>query len=216
MDDVLKFIFVQESSIYADGVSTLEIKVWIPPEASDENNTITFRTSLGTFHGASISNPKEIGVKADSEGYALAILIAGTTVGTAFVSASVADFIVYQKIEFLRAHATEIVGETTSAVVSLDGSIKPQLTAHLTRDEGSVSLGTKVRFQAFQTDSNGVIREVGLFFPVIAMTNDTGVVTSSFAANTGDVIKDQHVTIVMATSSDEGGELTFQLNLLAK
>lgn len=215
MDDILRFESKTGRSMSADGVSTCEIEVKIPDKAAEKNRTVTFKTNLGAFLGT--NNKQEIPVRADSKGWVKVILKAGTIVGTATVSASVADFVVTQDIEFLRAHASHILGETLLAIATLNGTKKPLLTAILSRDKGSVSQGTEVRFRATQTDSSGLTKDVGRFFDLAkAKTNNNGIATAQFAADTGDVTTDKPVTIKMTTDTDEGGELSFQLKLQVK
>ena len=193
-------------SLLADGTSTLGIEARIPPDADDDKRTVTFRTDLGTFVGT--DNETEVDVPADRSGSATAQLKAGTTPGTATVTATVADYVVTSRVQLQRALADTLQCQTSTGVAKLDGTSNPLITALLRREVGSVSVGTQVLFDAIQADANGVERSVGRWTGLEgSTTNASGNATASLAVDTGDVLADSPLTVVVTTQGAAGSSL---------
>jgi 5-hydroxyisourate hydrolase-like protein (transthyretin family) len=97
--------------------------------------------------------------------------------------------------------------ETSAALVKLDGTRNATITAILTRQNGSVSIGTRVTFEAFQQGQSA-----GRFFGV-GTTDANGRATATFSADANAMAG--QIRIVATTQTDSGGNLSSELTLTA-
>lgn len=201
-----------QAPLRADGVSKTTLTAKIPTEASSRD--VKFTTSSGSFLGAG-TNPKELTVKANPDGSAEAELRMGTTVEPLVLSAEVGGFRTIREEQPLRAHAEQIIGESTAvAIGTAADSPGVPLTAFLQRSQGFVSVGTEVQFTAFQRGADGQEKSVGRFSNLDkARTDANGKATITFHADTGDVTAGTPIRIVMSTLTDSGQQIRFELTL---
>lgn len=193
--------------IRADGISETTFTATITADATKRK--ITFKTTSGSFIGASGANT--IDVIADADGKAMVTLRVGIKPGNVEVTATIDGYRdINDELTLLPAYADYIDGETSTLFVDKGGSMKANLKAILTRKEGSVSLETEVEFLATQLNEQNEEITVGRFLNKEGeRTNDKGIATTTFAADTGDCIVGRQVKIKMVTDKDDGTKLEF-------
>lgn len=202
LDDIIRLQITGPSSIRADGASTTTVTATLPEEAT--NRTVKFTTTRGSFFGT--DGKQEVTVNADDQRIATATIVAGREAGVANVTATVGGFTAAIALPHDRAHPETLTAETTSAFATTNGVTKPVISALLVRQTGTVSLGTRVTFEAFR---NGV--SVGRFFNITG-SDANGRATATFAADTDDLKNvTGNVTIRITAPTDSGGVLITQL-----
>jgi hypothetical protein len=209
-NNIISLSISEADGIRADGISETTFTATIPVDATER--TVTFKTTSGSFVGASGAN--KIDVIADADGKALATLKVGIKPGNVEITASIGGYTAVCNLILQTAHADKIDGETSALFVKRDGSLQAKLKAILTREVGDVSIGTKVDFFATQLNDQNEGIPVGRFLNKEGMrTNEKGIATVTFAADTTDVIVGRQVKIRMVTDKDDGTKLEFELYL---
>lgn len=209
-EDIIDLTNETVGTIRADGVSNIILIAKIPEDSA--NRTIKFSTDLGTFIGTFSANT--IDVTADAYGIARAKLKVGTIAKNGLVIASISGYKDSVGIKLDRAHADKITAETSTLFVTKSGSVRALLRAFLSRKNGAVSIGTKVDFYATQLSEQNVPFPVGRFLGIEGTrTNEKGIATVTFAADTKNVIVGKPVRIEMKTERDNGSQLTYHLSL---
>jgi hypothetical protein len=213
IDEIITLFRMDTDELRANGVSETTLIAQIPNGSS--SRIITFKTNKGIFIGP--DSAKVIQVPVDMEGKATVTLRTGIIPGTAYVSASISEYLRTEEIKFLTAYADQIIGETSSLVVTTDGAIKATLVAILSRYKGAVSLGTEVEFKATQINDRFQQINVGRFIGKAgAKTDEEGKASITFAADTEDVIAGRPISIKMITQKDDGSYVEFPLTLVAQ
>jgi hypothetical protein len=207
LEDIIQLEITGPTTVRADGVSTTSLQAKIPAEATTRN--VKFATTRGTFQGTDAKN--EITVIADDNGIATATMIAGREVGSATVSATAGTFVASRQLPHERAFADAIAVETSSATPKKDGTRNAVITAILTRNNGFVSPGAQVTFEAFAV-VDGVRRSVGRF-AAVATSDATGRATATFSPDTPDTAVGMNVTVVVTTQNDAGATLSAEISL---
>ncbi|MEN2402568.1 hypothetical protein GKZ90_0022445 [Flavobacterium sp. MC2016-06] len=199
--------------IKADGRTTLLV------QATVLNNTsvfrqVTFNVSSGAFqNNSSLETTKGI----NSKNEAIVSFKVPQEVGNLYFSSTVGSSSKYYDelvLALERAYADKLIIEP--ATISMDKAQPNSLKVVLTRNEGSVSIGTSASFEAFQTIA-GVEKKVGRFTGLAnSRTNSAGEINVNFYADTNDITADIPVTIRVKTQNDAGNDVVSTADLTIK
>jgi hypothetical protein len=173
-DDTLRFVTAPDQAP-ADGATLTTFTVAVSPSLPPGSRKVTFQTTAGTF---APGNAPSIQVDADAGGHASADLVSPRTITTARVSATVNGVTREVPVRFVRALPTLITAAVDLPVAPAAAATKIHVTATLLRDQGTVTDGTVVTFQAARPDGS----PVGVFTNVTATTN--GMASADFLPQT--------------------------------
>ncbi|NHE58484.1 hypothetical protein [Cyclobacterium plantarum] len=190
------------SNMKADGTTILSLKV-TANHFVNNLGSIEFSVSDGEFIGSASSS---IAFNTDKE--AITKFKLPQTPGDIYFTAKSSENSSIQQnagIKLERAYPDHILLEPSSLFVTeTDNTIN--IVTYLLRNEGSVSIGTRAEFQAFQIDSNNQEKTVGRFTGLTeAVTDEKGKISSvNFLADTGDIDFDNPIFIKAFTTNDTG------------
>ena len=199
--------------IRADGTSTVTWTARIHQDA--DMNTITFTTTAGTFD--STASAQTINVKArpvDKPFPALearAILRSGTKKGPVLISAAIGGYTARDTISFSRAFATAIRGETEKETFIVGD--RTVLTAILSRNAGSVTQGTEVRFSA---EPSSMGRFIGGATEKTARTDANGKATITFVTDIPNAKPDTIMITMKTRNANSPDSLSHMITLYTK
>ncbi len=146
-------VSASNTSIPADGFSTVRIIARIDDQTRVADRVVTFTTNVGTFVGAAATTPSTLSTNADGSGVAIADLRSSSNIETATVTVKVGTatpLIQLITISFTAINPGNVLRLSTSAsVVPADGVTLTQLIA----DISPAATGTQ-RNVAFRT-TNG-------------------------------------------------------------
>lgn len=190
------------SNMKADGTTILSLKV-MANHFVDNLGSIEFWVSDGEIIGSGSSS-----IAFNSNNEAIIKYKVPQSTGEIYFTAKSSENPNIQEnagIKLERAYADHILLEPNSLFVTeTDNTIN--IITYLLRDEGLVSVGTRVGFQAFQIDSNNQEKTVGRFTGLTeAVTDEKGIISSvNFLADTGDIDFDNPIFIKAITTNDTG------------
>lgn len=190
------------SNMKADGTTILSLKVRAN-HFVDNLGSIEFWVSDGEFIGSGSSS-----IAFNTNNEAIIKYKVPQSTGEIYFTAKSSENPNIQEnagIKLERAYADHILLEPSSLFVTeTDNTIN--IVTYLLRDEGLVSVGTRVEFQAFQIDSNNKEKTVGRFTGLTeAVTDEKGRISSvNFLADTGDIDFDETIFIMAYTPNDMG------------
>ncbi|HEY0511916.1 MAG TPA: invasin domain 3-containing protein [Thermoanaerobaculia bacterium] len=164
-DDTLRFV-AAPGQAPADGATLTTFTVALSPSLPPGSRQVTFQTTAGGF---APGNVPSIQVNADAGGHASADLQSPRTITTARVSATVNGVTREVPVSFVRALPTLITAAADPPVAPAAAGTRIRVTATLLRDQGTVTDGTVVTFQAARADGS----PVGVFTNVTTTTNGT-------------------------------------------
>lgn len=164
-DDTIRFV-TAPAQAPADGATATTFTVAISSSLPAGSRQITFQTTAGTF---APGNTPTVQVAADAGGRASADLISPKTITTARVSATVNGVTREVSTQFVRALPTVITAAVDTPIAPAATSTKIHVTATLLRNQGTVTDGTVVTFQAATADGT----PVGVFTNITTSTNGT-------------------------------------------
>jgi hypothetical protein len=176
-DETIRFV-AAPARIPADGATLSTFTVALSSSLPPGSRQVTFQT---TAPGALFvpGNAPSIQVNADAGGQASADLKSPLAIITGRVSATVNGVTREVTVSFERALATSISVQADPPVAPAATSTKIRVTATLRHDQGFVSDGTQVTFEAARA---GESAPLGIFTNVTLTT--TGVATADFLPNT--------------------------------
>jgi len=158
----------------ADGATVTNATARVANALPSEQRTVSFTTTAGTL-GASGST--SVQVRAGTDDLATVGVVSPRTPTTATVTASVNNLTVRRTLEFTHAYPDDIsLGLLGSFRLTASYSTKASVRAELSRDIGSVTRGTEVRFTAVH-DATGA--EFG-YWSAVTESDATGVATAEF------------------------------------
>jgi hypothetical protein len=164
-DDTIRFV-TAPAQAPADGATLTTFTVAISSSLPAGSRQVTFQTTAGTF--APGGGPT-VQVAADAGGRASADLVSPKTITTARVSATVNGVTREVSTQFVRALPTLITAAVDQPIAPAAASTKIHVTATLLRDQGTVTDGTVVTFQATTADG----APVGVFTNITTSSNGT-------------------------------------------
>lgn len=172
-DQVIKKFTVEPSPIDADGASRATLTVEIPKDA--DTRTVTFTTTAGTLVGA---KEGKLEVKANSMGKAEAFLQSPLRQGSATVTASIGGVVKQEPASFQRALPED--AHVDFGAFALKASLLNEVlvTVRLTRQMGTPTPGTAVKFSATADDTTGLTFDN---FRSVTTSDSNGVVTAQFS-----------------------------------
>ncbi|MFH6991854.1 hypothetical protein [Flavobacterium sp. FlaQc-48] len=201
------------ADIKADGTTIVTVKATVNFN-SDAIGSIRFITSAGTFSGISIDN----NIVAINNNVATIQLKLPKSIGVIYLRAEAAtnsNIFKNVNLSLTRAFADNIILEPS--VLSIDSKDDlVTINTYLTRNIGSVSIGTTAQYKAFQLDTNNNEVEVGRFSGLLeGYTNDNSQISSvKFVPDTGDIDFAKPIIIKVSTRNDNNQEIlrSFILN----
>jgi hypothetical protein len=162
------------TSAPADGATVTNATARVAAALPSEQRTVTFSTTAGTLGAAGSAFAQ---VRAGTDDLAIVGLVSPRTVASAVVTASVNNLTARRTVEFTHAYPDAVsLAVQGSFRLTASFSTKATLRAELSRDVGSVTRGTEVRFTAVD-DSTG--QEFG-FWSAVNDSDLNGVATAEF------------------------------------
>ena len=204
--DVLEF-HIQSSilepvtdPILADGVTdlTLSAKVKYNLDVLDK---IKFKASDGTFHNIDNKEAiKEVNDSIASMGYT----VPNEVKRIYFSASTVHNPSIFEEvyIDLQRAHAETILIEPHT--LKMDSTTSNNITIHLQRNQGKVSVGTPVSLQAFQLNGDGEEISAGRFTGLASAFSDSNGAVSGivFITDTKDIVFTKPIHLRVTTLND--------------
>jgi hypothetical protein len=211
IDSIIKLERTDTGTLRGDGVTRTVIMAIVPADVDTTKRNITFKATAGAFVGGD-PNMSAV-VPADNSGHARVTYIVPASSGPVTVTAKVSDFTASLDLQIQPAYPDSIIGDTSSAVATLNGTTKPLITVLAQRATGKASTGIPIAFAAYQI-IGGATKNVGRFSGIDGMKLDgSGKATATFAADSGDVEKAEPVFIRAATFNDAGAPLILEIRL---
>jgi hypothetical protein len=140
------------TSAPADGATVTNAVARVAAALPSEQRTVTFSTTAGTL---AVSGSTTAQVRAGTDDVASVGLVSPRTTASAVVTASVNNLTARRTVEFTHAYPDDVsLAVQGSFRLTASFSTKATLRAELSRDVGSVTRGTEVRFTAVD-DSTG-------------------------------------------------------------
>ena len=140
------------TSAPADGATVTNAVARVAAALPSEQRTVTFSTTAGTL---AVSGSTTAQVRAGTDDLASVGLVSPRTTASAVVTASVNNLTARRTVEFTHAYPDDVsLAVQGSFRLTASFSTKATLRAELSRDVGSVTRGTEVRFTAVD-DSTG-------------------------------------------------------------
>jgi len=177
---------INPQTIPADGTSVATLTARISAGTPEDERTVTFSSSAGSFVDGNIISNLPIQVEADSRGIAVVQLRSTASPGSALVRAKAASGSDSGKVRFGVAPPESVDVTTSLVVLHVLFFDTATITATLRRSKGFASAGTVVSFSA--EDSTGM--PIGGFANVTA-SDENGEATAEFdpgvTAYRGDV-----------------------------
>lgn len=162
------------TSAPADGATVTNAIARVAAALPSEQRTVTFSTTAGTL---AVSGSTTAQVHAGTDDIASVGLVSPRTTASAVVTASVNNLTARRTVEFTHAYPDDVgLAVQGSFRLSASFATKATLRAELSRDVGSVTRGTEVRFTAVD-DSTG--QEFG-FWSAQTESDANGVATAEF------------------------------------
>ena len=162
------------TSAPADGATVTNAIARVAAALPSEQRTVTFSTTAGTL---AVSGSTSAQVRAGTDDLASVGLVSPRTVASAVVTASVNNLTARRTVEFTHAYPDALsLAVQGSFRLTASFSTKATLRAELSRDVGSVTRGTEVRFTAVD-DSTG--QEFG-FWSAVNASDLNGLATAEF------------------------------------
>jgi hypothetical protein len=145
-------VTIQETSVDADGASTITVLATVPSNAPASNRKVQFSTTLGTLAPSTATGPgaptSNLTVDADADGHAIAVLRASRSTGTAVVTARTGTIARSDSVQFTTAYPEWIDVEPLVAALKRGAAASTTVSAVLRRSVGWVSTGLRVFFEA--------------------------------------------------------------------
>jgi hypothetical protein len=158
----------------ADGATVTNAVARIATAVPSEQRTVTFATTAGTLGAAGGTSAQ---VRAGTDDLAIIGVVSPRTVASAVVTASVNNLTARKTIEFTHAYPDRVsVGLSGSFRLTASFSTKALVRVELTRETGTVTRGTEVRFAATD-DSTG--NEFG-FWSAVTTSDTSGNASAEF------------------------------------
>lgn len=162
------------TSAPADGATVTNAIARVAAALPSEQRTVTFSTTAGTLAATGSTSAQ---VRAGTDDLASVGLVSPRTPASAVVTASVNNLTARRSVEFTHAYPDDVsLAVQGSFRLTASFSTKVTLRAELTREVGSVTRGTEVRFTALD-DSTG--QEFG-FWSAQTGSDVNGVATAEF------------------------------------
>lgn len=140
------------TSAPADGATVTNAIARVAAALPSEQRTVTFSTTAGTL---AVSGSTTAQVRAGTDDLASVGLVSPRTTASAVVTASVNNLTARRTVEFTHAYPDDVsLAVQGSFRLTASFSTKATLRAELSREVGSVTRGTEVRFTAVD-DSTG-------------------------------------------------------------
>jgi hypothetical protein len=177
-DDTIHFV-AAPTRVQADGATLTTYTVAISPSLPPASRTVTFQTTAAGTTFVAPTSGQSIPVPVDAGGQASADLRSPVTITTGRVSATINGVTREVVVSFEQAVATTITVGVDNAVVPAAAATKVRVTATLRHNQGFVTDGTQVSFNAMREGSTA---SLGIFTNVTLTTN--GVATADFLPNT--------------------------------
>lgn len=184
--DELLTLNVSTSQVAADGVSTVTLTARLSNALGEGSRTVTFEADDGIILGRTCDSfgvcTNKIAVVATADGTATAQLQAGRKLGQATVRAVVGEVATSATVEFVRAYPDHISIELDRGALQACFGDFATLEIRLTRDRGSVTVGTVVELSA---TIGGI--PFGSF-PGTVTADADGVATATFSPGTAPIL----------------------------
>jgi hypothetical protein len=140
------------TSAPADGATVTNAIARVAAALPSEQRTVTFSTTAGTL---AVSGSTTAQVRAGTDDVASVGLVSPRTTASAVITASVNNLTARRTVEFTHAYPDDVsLAVQGSFRLTASFSTKATLRAELSREVGSVTRGTEVRFTAVD-DSTG-------------------------------------------------------------
>ncbi len=173
------------TGIQADGYSSIFLEATINERLNSIEQVKFLNSGGGAFQGVFT---EEVIKTLNDMNKAIIELVVPVNVNELFFKVHVKDketFFDEKKLQLDRAYADEIIIEPKNAVMNLNS--ENEISVFLKRNQGFVSVGTSVEFEAFQL-INGIEKPVGRFLGLSeALSDENGKITTNFKTDTKNI-----------------------------